>query len=223
MNKIIFKVRTFHSNDIEKIIQLDHLKWEEGAANEDLIQSRLTHCLETSWGCFDAKGDLHASIFLMRKERSNILTGKDWFDITDNGKAISNDPSANHLFSISFTSRSPEATLFIRKKLEAYCLRKKIISVLTGSPVPGYEKWIKKNENGKLEEYLLKHQYRKLDHQLNLYKKYGFTKILAGKDNYFPHQKSMNYGVIIEKVTPWMKTLPLKLIPEEILMKLIVL
>lgn len=193
-------VRKLTSQDIDAVVKLDQYKWKKGAALAQFIQARLKHCGETSWGCFDQHEQIYGTLFCMKKNRDNILACATWEEICDNGFGSSADPSAKHVFGISLTSKSSAATSLLKSELTLYCIKNKIISILIGSPIPGYAKWLAENKMGSLQEYVAINQRSLIDPQLKFYANHGYKKLICGKSNYFVHDKSLNNGVIIEKI-----------------------
>jgi hypothetical protein len=219
-NKLFIRKLTFA--DVTDVVKLDHDKWEAGAVLTEMVKNRLAYCKETSWGCFGQDDKLYGTLFCMKKTKNDILKCNTWDEVCDNGFASSTDLTAKNIFGISLTSNSSIATKLLLAELHAYCIRNKIISVVAGSPVPGFAKWLSKNKEGSLDEYLQLHAQSFIDPQLKFYFSHGFTYIIGGKSHYFPHEKSINNGVFIERVTPkWTRYLPFQWIPQSILRKLV--
>jgi len=75
--------------------------------------------------------------------------------------------------------------------------------IYLGSPVPGLRDWMAARPEGHVEDYV--HARRRglpLDPQLRYYASRGFDRIVSIKRDYFPHERSLDYGVLLRGTVP---------------------
>ncbi len=207
MKKII--VRKLSLNDIDKLIILEKKKWlENQLPNKITLATRINAYPELSFGAFcSVNNDALASLFL-KPTNLNIFRNSD--KVTWESCSKITEESLNttykYLFGISLTSICPEATDKIFAYFYGYLLKENYRSVLLGSPIPGYQKALEKEANLCVYEYVNRKSPSKpklpYDPQLRYYYKRGFHHIISIQPDYFPHENSKDYGVILEGHIP---------------------
>ncbi|WP_216824990.1 hypothetical protein [Agarilytica rhodophyticola] len=192
------EVRVLTYDDIAEILILEKKQWvaEQIPSAED-IKTRITDFPELSIGAFCLQtGRALASLFMKPTD-----------SISGQGKILKWSESVQHrtasttvLFGISLTSVNSIATMAIFEFFYPIALKKGYKKIYIGSPIPGLRSALEKNSQLSIEEYVYKKRpgdKKPLDPQLHYYYNKGFHKIVAIKHNYFPHENSMDYGVIL--------------------------
>jgi hypothetical protein len=119
---------------------------------------------------------------------------------------MSQHSGTDALFGISLTSVNADAANALYGFFYVRALKAGFKCVYLGSPIPGLQKSKARKPELSAKDYIqLKHPLRKqepYDPQLNYYYRKGFHEIISLQKDYFPHDKSENYGVIIRNRLP---------------------
>jgi hypothetical protein len=137
------------------------------------------------------------------------------------------------LFGISFSSCRPEAGDALFEFFWPHALKAGWRHIYLGSPVPGLRKWLAKHPDGSVYRYVYSRAKKKggksgdraaglpRDPQLRYYHHRGFRKIVYIRPDYFPHEDSHDFGVLIRGTVPLSLAAPLwKRLPLGLLTKL---
>jgi len=221
MDRKKITVRHVVPSDVPTLVELDHRVWKtkEQQADSYTFIERIKNCGDTCWAVFIGKAAI-ASLYIMGVTHKQVMKSNSWDQITDKGTARSSIPYSQEWFGIGLaaTQNAKKADAVEKLMTEAAieALRLGIRYVYLGSPIPGLRKWLKKNRDKGINEYVYakKVDNLPLDPQLRYYYKEGFRKIVQIKQNYFPHEKSLDYGVILRLENPfWRMKIAFRLLP----------
>ena len=192
-------VRFLSPDDIPSLLELEQRKWtDDQRADVSTLASRITEFPALSVGAFCTRtGTALASLFMKPTRHELMRQCPTWADCA---RKQHGDESARTgtLFGISLSSVDPKAANAIFEFFWPYALKHGWSDVYLGSPVPGLRGWLSKNPDISVAQYVRsKRQGLPLDPQLRYYFKKGFRKIVAIRDNYFPHEPSLDVGVLI--------------------------
>ena len=192
-------VRFLSRADIPSLLELEQKKWtDEQRADAAMLASRITAFPALSVGAFCTRtGTAQASLFMKPTRHDHIRQCPTWADCA---RKQHGDESARTgaLFGISLSSVDPKAANAIFEFFWPYALKQGWSNVYLGSPVPGLRDWLSKNPDIPVAHYVQsKRQGLPLDPQLRYYFKKGFRRVVAIRDNYFPHGPSLDVGVLI--------------------------
>ena len=198
-NDVDINVRFLSPADIPSVLELEHRKWgSEQRADASMLASRIASFPALSIGAFCVRtGTALASLFMKPARHDVIRQCPTWEDCA---RKQHGDESAKTgvLFGISLSSVDSKATQEIFEFFWPHALKTGWSEVYLGSPVPGLRNWISKNPDSPVAQYVRsEHKGLPLDPQLRYYFKKGFRKIVAIRDNYFPHEPSLDFGVLI--------------------------
>jgi len=204
------EVRFLTQADVIALLALEHKKWEPGqaACAKDLAE-RIQRHPKLSLGAFDAEtGEALASLFMKPTSRDLLMQSANWEECV----SLQPDLPARDLFGISFSSSSPEAGDALFEFFWPHALKAGWRHIYLGSPLPGLRKWLAKNPGGSVYRYVYsrcKKNKRKgrdrsmpRDPQLRYYHQRGFRKIIYIRPDYFPHEASQDFGVLIRGTVP---------------------
>ena len=202
------QTRYLESADVPALLELEHSKWESNqAASAETLHQRITTYPQLCIGTFcERSGKALASLF-MRPINPAIFSAPTRWDITANLAShsfISAD--SRSLFGISLSSNCAQAVKEIFRFFYPRALKAGWRDIYLGSPIPGFQRARQKSPQLTVWEYV--HQKKKscgrepVDPQLGYYFKKGFRHVVSIQANYFPHDQSMDYGVILHGVIP---------------------
>jgi hypothetical protein len=141
-------------------------------------------------------GEALGSLFVMPVCKERLLAAGTWAETAN----LEVEPPADtpSLFGISLTSADWHAVDALIKFFLPLALEDGRQEVYLGSPLPGLRAWRRRNPDVPIDDYVFaKRDGRPIDPQLYYYQEKGFTTIEAAKPNYFPHERSLDYGAII--------------------------
>jgi hypothetical protein len=193
--------RLLTPNDLPVLMELEHEKWEvrQAASQADLL-ARIEAYPELALGAFCSRtGRLLASLFLKPVPDDFAQHADTWQDCVD-----AHAPSeSTALFGISLSSRDAAGVTALFAFFWPRALKRGWRHVYLGSPVPGLRAWLKRNPQGRVEDYVhARRAGRPLDPQLRYYRGRGFGKIVGVMPGYFPHERSLDYGVLLRGTIP---------------------
>ncbi|TAM92150.1 hypothetical protein EPN42_01675 [bacterium] len=170
------------------------------AACQKQLRARIEAHPDLAVGAFCARsGRLLASLFMRPVADDFFRRVRTWQDCT-----LQPTPRRSAtLFGVSLTSRDQAGVDALLKFFWPYALKRGWRHIYLGSPVPGLRNWLAEHPEGRVEDYV--HGTRAglpLDPQLRYYRSRGFSKIVAVKANYFPHERSLDYGVLLRGTIP---------------------
>jgi hypothetical protein len=208
-----FETRFLTIDDVPALLELEQAKWEpDQRADGATLRQRIEKHPQLSIGSFCTRsGKAQASLFMCPVVPEIFSAPTRWI----HSAAAQDQPqslvlpdlnSTRSLFGISLSSISPTAVQEIFLLFYPHALKGGWRSVYLGSPIPGYAKARERSPDLSVWQYVhAKRSARSkepLDPQLRYYYKKGFKQIVSIQENYFPHEQSQNYGVILRGVIP---------------------
>ncbi len=108
------------------------------------------------------------------------------------------------MFGISLTSVNPDAAMQLLGFYYLYLLKRGYREIFLGSPMPGLRRHLQRHPDACPEAYARATKSGlPIDPQLRYYHSKGFREIVAVRAEYFPHEASCNYGVILKAHIPF--------------------
>jgi hypothetical protein len=200
--------RFLSHRDLPALLELEHEKWNDlQAASENEIRARIDAHPDLAIGAFCTRsGRLLASLFMRPVADDFHRHARTWNDCVRAPLAH----TSSTLFGISLTSRNQEGVFALLKFFWPLALKHGWRHIYLGSPVPGLRDWRRVNPHRPIDDYVgARRGSVPLDPQLRYYRSRGFTKIVSIKPNYFPHERSLDYGVILRGAVPLSTFAPL--------------
>jgi hypothetical protein len=204
------QVRFLKSDDIDLLLKLEAQKWEPGqAANAQDMLARIQNNPQLCVGVFDSHtGQALASLFLKPTSLECLMQSANWNECASLcTEAQSSKQKA--LFGISFSSIQPQAADALFEFFWPHALKAGWRHIYLGSPVPGFKKWLTQNPQASIYRYvhsrclnLSRRQFLPRDPQLRYYGQRGFRHIVYIRPNYFPHEASQDFGVLLRGTVP---------------------
>jgi predicted metal-dependent hydrolase len=191
-------VRFLKKSDVDALMVLERKKWnEEQTASESDLTQRIERYPHLCVGAFSARtGEVLASLFMKPIGTAEMRQAPNWESCARIG--TQRQAKTNLLFGISLSSIQPAAVESILEFFWPHALKAGWRKIFLGSPVPGLREWKRKNPDVPVEKYVYdKRRGLPRDPQLRYYWEKGFKNIAACKEEYFPHEASLNYGVVI--------------------------
>jgi hypothetical protein len=193
--------RFLTQRDIPALLELEQEKWDdEQAASLEAMAQRIARYPHLCMGVFcPVTGRALASLFLKPAATDFWRHAQTWQDCVDQPSP----DSSTALFGISLSSRSASAVDALLEFFWPYALKGGWRHIYLGSPMPGFGRWVAKNPGRSGEDYVAqKRGGLPCDPQLKYYYGRGFKDIISVKRDYFPHEKSLNYGVLLRGTVP---------------------
>ncbi len=209
-NEKRMQVRFLNPGDIDSLLELETKKWEPGqaAGAQDMLE-RMQKNPQLSLGVFDPHtGQALASLFLKPTSLECLMQSASWSECVSASSEVRGGQKA--LFGISFSSIKPQAADALFEFFWPHALKTGWRHIYLGSPVPGFTKWLAKQPKGSIYRYVhggrclnfSKRQLLPRDPQLRYYAQRGFRHIVYIRPNYFPHEASQNFGVLLRGTVP---------------------
>lgn len=183
-------------HDLHAIVELEREKWDEQqAASRSELHNRIDMHPDLSVGAFCSRtGALLATLFLKPVADDFHQWARTWSDCV----MLPSPKHSSSLFGVSLSSRSKAGAEALFAFCWPYALKRGWRYVYLGSPAPGFRHWRQSYPDGNVEDYVrARRGGLPLDPQLRYYHARGFDEIVAVKPNYFPHQRSLDYGVML--------------------------
>jgi len=202
------RARFLTQQDLPALIELEHEKWEaDQAASPAELQARIEAHPDLALGAFcPLTGNLLASLFLKPVPDGFYRYVSTWSDCTSQPAP----PASISLFGLSLSSRHQSGVDALFNFFWPYALKRGWRHIYLGSPMPGLSGWRRRHPHGCVNDYAYARRAgRPLDPQLRYYHRRGFTKIVGVKPGYFPHQRSLDYGVLLRGSIPLSTLAPL--------------
>lgn len=215
--------RGLRLGDIPALLELEHRQWTaEQAATADEFKARITAHPRLCSGAFNARtGELMASLFCKPTAEAEWAAPRDWEASAAITAAPGHAGRADSLFGISLTSVEPRAALQLIAYQFLSAVKAGYRYAYLGSPMPGLARHLARHPGACVERYArATRSGLPIDPQLRYYHHKGFRRLVAVRDNYFPHEASCNYGAILRATVPygWLRPL-LVLVPDAALRK----
>ena len=220
-----FVTRFLAVHDIPALLQLERRQWEaHQAASAEALRQRIEQHPRLCLASFcPSSGEALASLFMRPISQQEIQQARTW---TDCSVGASPGPSAQRrysLFGISLTSVEPQAALALFDFFWPHALKNGWCDIYLGSPIPGLQRALAADPQLNVHTYVhAKRGGLPRDTQLRYYHRKGFQQIVSVLPNYFPHQASLNHGVLLRGQVPLSRWNPLwSLLPMEVLQALL--
>lgn len=195
------QARFLNLSDLPALLDLEREKWNDlQAACQAQLRARIEAHPDLAVGAFCARSDrLLASLFMRPVADDFYRRELTWQDCT----LLPAPHRSSTLFGVSLTSRDQAGVSALLKFFWPYALKRGWRHIYLGSPVPGLRDWLAEHPEGRVEDYVQAQRAGlPLDPQLRYYRSRGFSKIVAVKANYFPHERSLDYGVLLRGTIP---------------------
>lgn len=193
------RVRFLQHEDLAALMELEHSVWapNQAACAADLCE-RISRHPQLAIGAFCSRtGRVLASLFAKPAYRKAIAQATNWQECVNSVVPIADKP-ASALFGISLSSLDSRAAKAVFEFFWPYALKNGWCEMFLGSPVPGLRDWVRRNLGKPVEDYIFaKRNGLPCDPQLRYYYQKGFRQIVAVRPNYFPHEASLDYGVVL--------------------------
>lgn len=193
------QIRQAKMSDLDAVVQLDHEVWKEDVwATKEMYKSRFKTFKEGIFIAVEGEKIVGVGVTeIMNYNLEKPITT--WKEVSDDGyMKKSHNPQGDSLYgvSLSVSPFAPKRTaLLIIETAKIFCVKKGLKSLILGSRIPKYYKYVDKMS---VEEYIEKitKAGRPFDPEIAFYKKRGFeiVKILP---EYFDDPESKNYGVLV--------------------------
>ncbi|MGI5197868.1 hypothetical protein ACQEVY_30275 [Streptomyces sp. CA-288835] len=194
------EVRLLRPDDADGLMELEEVKWteEQSGSREGLIQ-RIEENPQLNAGAFSViTGKVLTSLFVKPITAEKARTALSWEECA---KADSPSPRPNakrSLFGVSLSSIDGDAVTAVFQFFLPHVRALGYHDVYLGSPLPGLDAWKRANPEVPVGDYVYaKRNGLPLDPQLRYYHGKGFQSIVACKENYFPHERSLDYAAVI--------------------------
>lgn len=194
--------------DVPTLIELERAKWEpDQAACATTLLQRIEANPQLCIGTFCSRSGRALASLFMRPINPAVFIAPTRWEVTANMIDDGNVPSNRRsLFGISLSSNNAAAAKEIFRFFYPRALKAGWRDIYLGSPIPGFQR--AREEDPELAAWDYVHRTKKscsrepLDPQLGYYFKKGFKRIISIQADYFPHGRSLNYGVILHGIIP---------------------
>ncbi|MHA6891711.1 hypothetical protein [Ralstonia pseudosolanacearum] len=193
--------RLLNHRDLSALLELEHEKWDtRQAASRADLGKRIDAHPDLAVGAFcPATGRMLASLFMKPVADDFHHHVRTWSDCVRTPAPR----SSTSLFGISLSSRGQAGVDAILRFFWPHALKRGWRHIYLGSPVPGLQNWLRSRRQTPVEAYVrARRAGQPIDPQLRYYRSRGFTKIVAIKPGYFPHERSLDYGVLLRGTVP---------------------
>lgn len=187
--------------DLPALIELEHEKWDDvQAASQEALRARIDAYPDLAVGAFCARSDrLLASLFMRPVPDDFHRRVHTWRDCA----SLPEPRTSSTLFGVSLTSRDAAGVTALLRFFWPYALKRGCRHIYLGSPIPGLRDWLAAHPGARAQDYVrARRAGLPLDPQLRYYSSRGFSKIVSVKPNYFPHERSLDYGVLLRGTVP---------------------
>jgi hypothetical protein len=202
------RARFLTHRDIPALLELEHEKWNDNqAASQSALRARINTHPDLSLGAFCVRtGRIQASLFMKPVQPDFHQYAKTWEECASAPAAA----SRHALFGISLSSRNQAGVDALLRFFWPYALHRGYRHIYLGSPIPGLADWLQANPHGRVEDYVsARRSGLPLDPQLRYYHGRGFDRIVALKPAYFPHERSLDHGVLLRGTVPLSSLAPM--------------
>lgn len=185
-------------------MRLERRQWDAlQAADESALRQRIDKYAGLCVGAFcPSTGEALASLFMRPVDLDDIRNASSWADCSAPRRS-SAPGSSSRLFGISLTSVDPRAAASVFEFFWPYALKHGYREIYLGSPIPGLRRALADDPALGVEDYVYSRREQwPRDAQLRYYYRKGFREIVAVLPNYFPHQQSLDYGVLLRGKVP---------------------
>ncbi|WP_225984577.1 hypothetical protein [Noviherbaspirillum aerium] len=200
--------RYLRPEDIPALLRLEHAKWESHqAADAATLLRRIETYPQLCIGSFCASSGRALASLFMRPVSPHAFTAPTRWDVSADVRIHHGaSESGRSLFGISLSSVDPKAVTQIFRYFYPRALKAGWRDIYLGSPIPGFRKARERDAQLPVWQYVhARRRFRSkepLDPQLRYYYRKGFKEIVSIQENYFPHEDSLNYGVVMRGSIP---------------------
>jgi hypothetical protein len=202
------RARFLGRRDVFALMELEREKWNDvQAATEHELCARIDAHPELSVGAFCTRsGRLLASLFMRPIADDFYRHVHTWDDCVH----APLPRTSSTLFGISLSSRDSDGVTALLNFFWPIALKNGWRHIYLGSPMPGLRDWRAVNAHRPVDDYVREtRRGGPLDPQLRYYRSRGFTRIVCAKPDYFPHERSLDYGAILRGTVPLSMLAPL--------------
>jgi hypothetical protein len=200
-----FATRFLTIDDIPALLQLEKRQWEaHQAASAEALRQRIENHPRLCMASFCPRsGEVIASLFMRPISRQEIQQARTWTDCSVGASPSSSVERPSSLFGISLTSVEPQAALALFDFFWPQALKNGWRDIYLGSPIPGLQRALAADPHLDVHTYVrAKRGGLPRDTQLRYYHRKGFQEIVSVLPNYFPHEASLNHGVLLRGHVP---------------------
>jgi hypothetical protein len=202
------EVRSLAIADLAALMDLEREKWnDEQAATLDELRRRIAAHPDLALGAFcPLTGRVLASLFMRPVAPDFWRHANSWAACLEQPVPI-RTPA---LFGISLSSRDVAGVDALLRYFWPRALKGGWRHIYLGSPIPGFHQWHMRHPGKGADAYA--RQVRSglpADPQLRYYHSRGFKEIVCVKTGYFPHERSLDHGVILRGAIPLSALLPM--------------
>lgn len=204
--------RFLRPDDVPALLRLEHRQWAEGqAADAAELLRRIEAYPGLCVGAFcRATGEALASLFMKPARREQVAQAHSWKDCACSVDTDADAPRTRSLFGISLTSIDPKAAWSLIVFFWPCALKQGWRDIYLGSPIPGLKRALQWERQLAVEHYArARRGGLPQDPQLRYYHRRGFREIVAVRPGYFPHEASLDYGVVLRGRIPLARLWPL--------------
>jgi predicted metal-dependent hydrolase len=198
-------VRLLQTTDLPALMALEAHCWapEQAASEADMVERIRRHSKFCLGAFCPSSGKVLASLFMKPTTARSMSRAKTWRGCTEHAHVESLDGRSDALFGISLSSTDPAAVKALLSHFWPRALKGGWRHIFLGSPIPGLATWLGSNPGKGACDYVA--QQRRgvpLDPQLRYYHRKGFRCVEAVLPDYFPHQPSLDHGVLLRGTVP---------------------
>ncbi len=221
--QLVTRFLTVH--DIPALLQLEERQWEtHQAASAEALRQRIEKHPELCIGSFCVHGgEAFASLFMRPISQPELEQARSWADCASGTHQAQASKRCASLFGISLTSVDPQAALALFDFFWPHALKNGWRDIYLGSPIPGLQRALAADPNLDIHTYVhTKRGGLPRDTQLRYYHRKGFQQIVSVLPDYFPHEASLNHGVLLRGHVPLSRWNPVwSLLPMNVLQALL--
>lgn len=221
----LFVTRFLTVSDIPALLRLERRQWEaHQAASPETLRQRIENHPQLCMASFCAQsGEALASLFMRPISQQEIQQARTWTDCSVGASPGPTGQRRCSLFGISLTSVEPQAALALFDFFWPHALKNGWRDIYLGSPIPGLQRALATDPQLDVHTYVhAKRGGLPRDTQLRYYHRKGFQEIVSVLPDYFPHEASLNHGVLLRGHVPLSQLNPLwALLPMELLQALL--
>ncbi|WP_143589799.1 hypothetical protein [Streptomyces africanus] len=183
---------------------LEEVKWtEEQSGSREALVRRIEENPQLNAGAFSVTtGEALTSLFVKPITAEKARTALSWAECAHADSPYPSPPPSpsarRSLFGISLSSVDGDAVTAVFRFFLPHVRALGYDEVYLGSPLPGLHAWKRANPQVPVGDYVYAQRNGlPLDPQLRYYHGKGFQSIVACKENYFPHERSLDYAAVI--------------------------
>jgi hypothetical protein len=197
--------RHLRLDDIDRLVELEHRQWTpRQAASAAVMRQRLDAWPALCLGVFCPRsGAALASAFLRPVDKDHAEQARTWHECANADDTARPHAASACLFGISMTSIDPGAVAPMLRLLWVQAVQQGWRDIYLGSPIPGLRRALQRDCTLHVEQYVRQRRHGlPADPQLRYYHGKGFRDVVAVRPDYFPHEESLDHGVVLRHSLP---------------------